>query len=132
MHASISIVAARIQEAALEHLGKSNPLLERQTLEWSQRIWKSQVYIDRFRLASITSIAPLVMSYESAMGRAREVILTKLQGTNSPVHGHVTTDPVLMKACFIATGRLPYPEPYSTITDVPIICHGHSGLSRPP
>ncbi|KAI0443782.1 hypothetical protein F4803DRAFT_514181 [Xylaria telfairii] len=130
MHASVSIVARRIQAAALEHLGKSSPLLKQQTLKWSQRIWKSQAYVDRFRLAAITSIAPLIQSYESATGRIREALLTKLQRANSPAHGHITTDSVLTKAYMTATGRLPYPEPYSTITNTPIISHSHSGLSR--
>ncbi|TRX93401.1 hypothetical protein FHL15_005676 [Xylaria flabelliformis] len=130
--ATISIAAARMQAAALEYLGKASPQLEQQTLEWSQRIWKSQAYIDRFRLAAIASIASLILSYESAAGRTREVILTKLQRVSSPLQGYVATDPVLIKACRIATGRIPYPEPYSSITGAPIICHGHSGLSRLP
>ncbi|KAI0549953.1 hypothetical protein F4679DRAFT_595079 [Xylaria curta] len=132
MHATISIAAARMQAAALEYLGKANPQLEQQTLEWSQRIWKSQAYIDRFRLAAIASIASLILSYESATGHTREVILTKFQRVSSPLQGHVATDPVLIKACRIATGRIPYPEPYSSITGAPIVCHGHSGLSRLP
>ncbi|KAI0479801.1 hypothetical protein F4859DRAFT_450364 [Xylaria cf. heliscus] len=132
MHASVSIAAARIRAAALDYLGESDPLLGEQILEWSRRIWRSQAYIERFRLAAMTSMASLILSYESATGRTREAILTKLQRANSPRHGHITTDAVLMKACMIATGRLPYPEPYSTITGAPIICHGHSGLSRLP
>ncbi|KAI8625702.1 hypothetical protein F5Y19DRAFT_488881 [Xylariaceae sp. FL1651] len=112
MHASISIVAVRILAAALEQLRKPDPSLDERALEWSQQIWKSQAYIDQFRIAVVNSVASLILSYESATGRTRDVILAKLQSVNHSGHNHIPTDSVLMKTCMIATGRLPYPDPF--------------------
>ncbi|KAJ2981075.1 hypothetical protein NUW58_g6782 [Xylaria curta] len=116
MHASISITAARIRAAVLAFLGEEPSMrLEQETLEWSQRIWKSQAYIDRFRIAAMAPVVSLILSYKSATGRAREVILTKLQSVNNfPGRGPVMTDLVLMKACMVATGRPTRLEPYFT------------------
>lgn len=79
----------------------------------------------QFRFTGSNMVASLTLSFESATGAAREAILDKARDLNPGFESHVLTEAVLMKACMIVTGRLPYPEPFSGLTGTPIVCHGH-------
>ncbi|KAH9892256.1 hypothetical protein F4778DRAFT_749929 [Xylariomycetidae sp. FL2044] len=74
-HSMISIIIAQLLSLALESTGTSDPTIHRNIRKWSERIWKTNRYMNRFSIgARSTFICGLLVSFRAASDRERDAL----------------------------------------------------------